>query len=131
MNGFHERDGNVWSPNNISNGCQLQLATIIHTAFYNFRSPAGSVTLYGMNLLPEGINVTFPQLEGELEIYLLSAPNGNLKSRYTHIFILTARHLYSVLQCCKGNAWSLVPAMTKLSLEKIENVTITSTQQLM
>lgn len=88
MNGFHERDGSVWSPNNISNGCQLQLAPIIHTAFYNFRSPAGSVTLYGMNLLPEGINVTFPQLEGELEIYLLSAPDGNLKSRYTHIFIL-------------------------------------------
>nr|XP_022337561.1 heparanase-like [Crassostrea virginica] len=48
-------------------------------------SPAGSVTLYGMNLLPEGINVTFPQLEGELEIYLLSAPNGNLKSRFVNL----------------------------------------------
>lgn len=45
------------------------------------RFPQGSVTVYGMNLLSKGVNVTFPQFEGQLKIYLLSAPNQNLKSR--------------------------------------------------
>lgn len=47
--------------------------------------PPGSVTVYGMNLLSKGINVTFPQFEGQLKIYLLTAPNQNLKSRYVNL----------------------------------------------
>eukprot|EP00105_Crassostrea_gigas_P019717 XP_011438298.1 PREDICTED: heparanase [Crassostrea gigas] len=47
--------------------------------------PQGSVTVYGMNLLSKGVNVTFPQFEGQLKIYLLSAPNQNLKSRFVNL----------------------------------------------
>lgn len=47
--------------------------------------PPGSVTVYGMNLLSKGINVTFPQFEGRLKIYLLTAPKQNLKSRFVNL----------------------------------------------
>ncbi|XP_062605314.1 heparanase-like [Saccostrea cucullata] len=49
------------------------------------RFPLGSVTLYGMNLLSDGVNVTFPQLDGQLKIYLLTAPNQDLKSRFVNL----------------------------------------------
>ncbi|XP_048746309.2 heparanase-like [Ostrea edulis] len=45
----------------------------------------GSVTLYGMNLRSVGVNVTFPQLDGQLKIYLLTAPNQDLKSRFVDL----------------------------------------------
>lgn len=73
-----------------SHGSQRNFVVILSgnsdSTFISFsRYLPGSVTLYGMNLRSVGVNVTFPQLDGQLKIYLLTAPNQDLKSRYVYL----------------------------------------------